>query len=114
MDFEGALNDNSGNNNNGHIYGGVNLSYTDGKAGKALKLNGDGTGVEIPKSNSLNLTHEMTVSFFARVDGTVPIYCMFARDNDWEGYCCYITKTDFVMLAGNDHSNMNGGDYLYS
>ena len=60
MDFEGTLNDSSGNNNNGHEYGGSNLSYIDGKEGKALKLYGDGTGIEIPASDSLKHNHEMT------------------------------------------------------
>lgn len=114
MDFEGTLNDSSGNNNNGHAYGGSNISYIDGKEGKALKLSGDGTGVEIPASDSLNLNHEMTVSFFARVDGTTPIYCLFARDNDFVGYCSYLTGDSLTMLAGNDHSKMNGGGYSYT
>ncbi len=56
----------------------------------------------------------MTDSFFARVDGATPIYCLFARDNDFVGYCCYITNSDLVMLEENDHSKMNGGGCSYT
>ena len=58
------LNDSSGNGNNGTLkpsYPTNGPQWTEGKMGKALEFEGGGDYVEIPSSNSLNLTSAITI-----------------------------------------------------
>jgi len=58
--------DSSGNNLNGTIAG--NPAWIDGPAGKALKLDGDGDYVDLGNDASLNLTRQITVAAWIKVD----------------------------------------------
>jgi hypothetical protein len=57
--------DSSGNGNHGTIYG---ATYVDGKIGKALGFDGVDDNVEVPDSDTLDVTDALTVSFWFKSD----------------------------------------------
>jgi len=59
--------DSSGNNNDGTING---STWVDGNFGKALKFDGVNDYVEVPNSASLNITDEITITFWTKQDPT--------------------------------------------
>ena len=61
--------DSSGRRNDGTIYG---ATWVDGKFGKALSFDGVDDYVEVPDSDSLDLTNEITISVWVKVPYTTP------------------------------------------
>lgn len=68
--FNGNVNDESGNGNNGLANGTVD--FTSGKFGQSLKLFGvtNPGYVIVPNSSSLQFSDELTISLFLRMDGS--------------------------------------------
>jgi len=76
----GTAADSSGHNLHGTIAG--NPTWVDGPAGKALKFDGDGDYVDLGNDSSLNMTTQITVAAWIKVD---------AFDCEWQAI---ITKGD--------------------
>jgi hypothetical protein len=62
----GTATDSGGNNLNGKIAG--NPVWIDGVEGHALQLDGDGDYVDLGNDSSLNITHQITVAAWIKVD----------------------------------------------
>ena len=78
--FGGTATDSSGNNLHGTIFG--NPAWIDGVAGKAFKFDGDGDYVDLGNDSSLNITNQITVAAWIKVD---------TFDRQWQAI---ITKGD--------------------
>jgi len=70
--------DSSGNDNDGTIHGG---SYTTGKFGKALSLDGNNDYVSVPDSNSLNITDAITIEAWVKRETSSNRYGIW---DDWK------------------------------
>ena len=66
-EFEGNVNDNSGNGNNGTEYG--KISYVDGVIGKAGSF--DRNYIIVPNSNSLQFNQEFSISFWFNTQSNI-------------------------------------------
>ena len=65
--FEGNANDSSGNGNHGRAND--NVAYTSGKFGSSASFNGVNNYIVVPHSNSLNLTSQLSLSFWFKGGG---------------------------------------------
>ena len=87
--------DSSGNGNNGTLMN--SPTWVTGKYGNALSFSGNGDYVDIPNSNSLNLTNELTIVFWAKfISGNIPA----------------IEKASSYLLYWDGASNIIGAVYL--
>lgn len=72
--FNGDASDESGNNNNGTVYGAELTSDRKGNADKAFLFDGIDDYIEIEHSASLNLSKQLSISFWAKLETDGPYY----------------------------------------
>lgn len=72
--FNGNANDESGNGNNGTIYGAVFVPDRFGTENKALLFDGENDYIEINNSSSLSITQQISISFWAKFETSGPYY----------------------------------------
>jgi hypothetical protein len=72
--FNGDASDESGNNNNGTVYGAELTSDRKGNANKAFLFDGIDDYIEIEHSASLNLSRQFSISFWAKLETDGPYY----------------------------------------
>jgi len=72
--FNGNANDESGNNNNGTVYGATLTVDRKGNPDKAFLFDGDDDYIEIKHSASLNLSKQFSISFWVKLETSGPYY----------------------------------------
>lgn len=66
--FNGNANDQSGNNNNGTVHGAILTADRHGISNRAYLFNGVDNYIEINHSSSLNLSQQISISFWAKLE----------------------------------------------
>lgn len=66
--FSGNANDVSGNNNNGSVSGAVLTEDREGVSQSAYNFDGDNDYIQVPDSNSLDLTNTLTIATWMKLD----------------------------------------------
>lgn len=96
------LQDFSGYGNHGTIHG---ATWTDGKFGKALYFDGEDDYVEIPDDESLDITDEITIEAWVKLDSSWSDYGHICTKRDG-------TDTAWQFYIGPDRKlGANGGAY---
>lgn len=72
--FNGNANDQSGNNNNGTVHGATLSKDRHGIANRAYLFDGIDNYIEINHSSSLNLSQQISISFWAKFETSAPYY----------------------------------------
>ena len=72
--FNGNANDESGNSNNGSIYGVTSTTDRFGNQNSAYLFDGDNDYIEINHSSSLNITQSITISYWVKMETSGPYY----------------------------------------
>ena len=72
--FNGNANDQSGNNNNGTVHGAILTADRHGISNRAYLFNGVDNYIEINHSSSLNLSQQISISFWAKFETSAPYY----------------------------------------
>lgn len=72
--FNGNSNDESGNNNNGTVHGATSTSDRFGNVNSAYVFDGTDDYIEIGNSVSLNITEQISISFWAKLETSGPYY----------------------------------------
>ena len=101
--------DNSGNNNDGTIYG---ATWTEGKYGKALSFDGVDDYVSIPDSGSLDVGgSEITMSVWLYPHNPTAGYTMFIqKQTPGYGFWLFPTGRLYVEIY---HPDWESGSYTY-
>ena len=92
---DGDANDSLGANN-GTLVG--NATFADGKLGQAFSLDGTGSYVKIPRTPKLNLTDQITISFWMKAD----------PDNTMNTQCEGLVTSDFYVIEIDNGPNGGG------
>jgi hypothetical protein len=72
--FNGNANDLSGNNNNGTVYGATSTADRHGISNRAYLFDGVNDYIEINHSSSLNLSQQISISFWAKFETSANYY----------------------------------------
>ena len=87
--FDGDVNDSSGNGNHGVVHG--DPVYVDGISGQALEFDGVDDYVEVPTSDSLNMTEMLTIeAWYYRIGNSSGLYGNLV--GKYDGYGGYMLK----------------------
>jgi len=70
--FNGNANDESGNGNNGTVYGATLTADRFGNPNSAYEFDGTSNYIEVPDSNSLDITNEITIAAWVKPDISHP------------------------------------------
>lgn len=111
-----VVGDSSGNGNDGMLYGDGN-EWTDGRIGGGLEFDGNGDYVDIGNPSSLQITGDMTISFWTyptniaehRENPIDKAYCgEFALTQEASGYLSYYQGPNGGEVGGYMHRGWNG------
>ena len=72
--FNGDANDESGNGNNGSVNGATLTSDRFGNPNSAFSFDGENDYIQIPHSESLNLTNQISVSYWIKLETSGPYF----------------------------------------
>jgi len=98
--------DTSGNNNHGMIHG---ATWTTGKLGFALNFDGSNDYVEVPDSDSLDITEQVTFVAWIKPDSLPPWSAIVEKDNSF----IFGTKNDeLVWYLFHDYQTSSGLDLV--
>jgi hypothetical protein len=111
--FNGNADDQSGNNNKGTVYGATLTNDRFGKPNSAFIFDGDDDYIEINHSQSLNITKQITISFWVKFETDAPYYFPYhiiEKHDSWgfgqrnnEIGCIVITLTkEFYIWSKED------------
>ena len=108
--FNGNATDESGNGNNGTVYGATLTTDRFGNANKAYNFNGVNNYIEMPNSPSLNITDQIIISCWIQYDFVSDCYeDVFMKGNTSYGFqfSCDENHTLLFHLTSNGWRNLN-------
>jgi hypothetical protein len=96
--FNGNANDHSGNNNNGTVHGATLTADRHGVSNRAYLFDGIDNYIEISHSSSMNLSQQISISFWAKFETSADYYWPY---HIIEKYGCWgIGQREFDIVGG--------------
>ena len=97
--FNGNANDESGNGNNGIVYGAIPTADRFGNAGKAYSFDGSDAYIGAPNSPSLNPENGITLSAWVYLETYYSTDWMVSVINKWQSYILQMSPTYGLTLT---------------
>lgn len=95
--FNGNANDVSGRGNHGVVLGAIPTADRHGNPNSALWFNGVNSRVVIQSSPSLNPTHQLTITFWVRVDTITDNYSPIIHKGGPEQYTPWLANREYAI-----------------
>lgn len=105
--FSGNANDESGNGNDGTVYGAILTEDRFGNPNSAYLFDGDHDRILIGDSSDFDFTDKFSVSFWLRMESSAPYYFPYAIINKWGSWG--MGQRDWDMNFG--FSSSSGNNY---
>jgi len=96
--FNGNANDQSGNNNNGTVYGATLTADRHGISNRAYLFDGIDNYIEITIHSSLNLSQQISISFWVKLETSADYYWPYHIIEKYE--CWGIGQREFDINGG--------------
>ena len=107
--FSGNTHDESGNNNDGIVYGAQLTPDRFGIAGMAYNFGGSTDNIRVPNSALLNMRNSITVSFWMKANGILSREEFFVSHGSWQNRWKVSLTNDKIRWTVKTDSNLNSG-----